>query len=151
MEIVIKRIAKKSTYTIGKLYIDNKYFCDTLEDKDRGLKDTMSVEKILNIKVKHETAIPTGNYNVEVDGNELDNIQKQLDIYKEIVEDTRKQLNLIIELRENDRTTIHKLQATVDSLYPLACQIKICDKRSRLTEKQLNKLSENGDSNKKDN
>ena len=43
MEIVIKRIAKKSTYTIGKLYIDNKYFCDTLEDKDRGLKDTMSV------------------------------------------------------------------------------------------------------------
>ena len=48
-------------------------------------------------------------YNVEVDSNELDNIQKQLDIYKEIVEDTRKQLNLIIELRENDRTTIHKL------------------------------------------
>ena len=88
-------------------------------------------------------------YNVEVDGNELNNIQKQLDIYKEIVEDTRKQLNLIIELREQDRTTIHKLQATVDSLYPLACQIRICDKRSRLTEKQLNKLSENGDSNKK--
>ena len=55
-------------------------------------------------------------YHVEVDSNELDNIQKQLDIYKEIVEDTRKQLNLIIELRENDRTTIHKLQATVDSL-----------------------------------
>ena len=90
------------------------------------------------------------NKKVEVDGNELDNIQKQLDIYKEIVEDTRKQLNLIIELRENDRTTIHKLQATVDSLYPLACQIKICDRRSRLTEKQLNKLSENGDNNKKD-
>ena len=66
MEILIKRIAKKSTYTIGKLYIDNKYFCDTLEDKDRGLKDTMSVEEILNIKVKHETAIPTGNYNVDI-------------------------------------------------------------------------------------
>ena len=66
MEIVIKRIAKKSTYTIGKLYIDNKYFCDTLEDKDRGLKDTMSVEEILSIKVKHETAIPTGNYNVDI-------------------------------------------------------------------------------------
>ena len=28
-------------------------------------------------------------YNVEVDSNELDNIQKQLDIYKEIIEDTR--------------------------------------------------------------
>ena len=57
MEIVIKRIAKKSTYTIGKLYIDNKYFCDTLEDKDRGLKDTMSVEEILNIKVKNQLNI----------------------------------------------------------------------------------------------
>lgn len=66
MEIVIKRIAKKSTYTIGKLYIDNKYFCDTLEDKDRGLKDTMSVEEILKIKVKHETAIPTGTYNMDI-------------------------------------------------------------------------------------
>lgn len=82
-------------------------------------------------------------YNVEVDGNELDNIKKQLDIYKEIVEDTRKQLNLVIELRETDRVTIHKLQSTVDALYPLACQIKMCDKRSRLTENQLNKLSEN--------
>ena len=66
MEIIIKRIAKKSTYTIGKLYIDNKYFCDTLEDKDKGLKDTMSIEEILNIKVKHKTAIPTGNYNVDI-------------------------------------------------------------------------------------
>lgn len=66
MEILIKRIAKKSTYTIGKLYVDNEYFCDTLEDKDRGLKDTMSVEEILKIKVKHETAIPTGNYNVDI-------------------------------------------------------------------------------------
>lgn len=37
MEILLKRIAKKPNYTIGKLYIDGKYFCDTLEDKDRGL------------------------------------------------------------------------------------------------------------------
>lgn len=66
MEIVIKRIAKKVTYTIGKLYIDGKYFCDTLEDKDRGLKDSMSVDEILKIKVKHETAIPTGTYNMDI-------------------------------------------------------------------------------------
>ncbi len=66
MEIVIKRIAKKTTYTIGKLYIDGKYFCDTLEDKDRGLRDTMSVDEILSIKVKHETAIPTGTYNIDI-------------------------------------------------------------------------------------
>lgn len=66
MEIIIKRIAKKSNYTIGKLYIDGKYFCDTLEDKDRGLNDNMSVDKILSIKVKHETAIPTGTYNMNI-------------------------------------------------------------------------------------
>ena len=38
MNITVKRIAKRDTYTIGKLYIDGKYYCDTIEDKDRGLK-----------------------------------------------------------------------------------------------------------------
>ena len=38
MKITVKRIAKRDTYTIGKLYINDQYFCDTLEDKDRGLK-----------------------------------------------------------------------------------------------------------------
>ena len=37
MNIVVNRIAKKADYTIGKLYIDGVYFCDTLEDTDRGL------------------------------------------------------------------------------------------------------------------
>lgn len=37
MKLYLKRIAKRETYTIGKLYIDGKYFCDTIEDKDRGL------------------------------------------------------------------------------------------------------------------
>jgi len=43
MKLLLKRIAKKDTYTIGKLYIDGKYFCDTLEDKDRGLNESMSI------------------------------------------------------------------------------------------------------------
>jgi len=30
------------SYTIGHLYIDDKYFCDTLEDVDRGLTSKMS-------------------------------------------------------------------------------------------------------------
>ena len=41
MEILVKRIAKKETYTIGRLYIDGKYFCDTIEDKDRGLSQKL--------------------------------------------------------------------------------------------------------------
>ena len=37
MELKLKRIARRETYTIGHLYIDGEYFCDTVEDKDRGL------------------------------------------------------------------------------------------------------------------
>lgn len=64
MELKVKRIAKRDTYTIGKLYVDGEYFCDTIEDRDRGLNDSMSVEEIKKIKVYGETAIPTGRYRV---------------------------------------------------------------------------------------
>ena len=40
MELKVVRKYKKEKYTIGKLYIDGVYFCDTIEDKDRGLKQT---------------------------------------------------------------------------------------------------------------
>lgn len=64
MEIVLKRIAKKEKYTIGKLYINGQYTCDTIEDKDRGLTDDMDVKEIESKKVYGETAIPTGTYTV---------------------------------------------------------------------------------------
>lgn len=64
MELNVKRIARKDGYTIGRLFINNEYFCDTLEDTDRGLKDTMQVNEILAKKVKGQTAIPTGKYDV---------------------------------------------------------------------------------------
>ena len=64
MEIRINRIASKEYYTIGKLYINGTYFCDTLEDTDRGLADTMQVNEILAKKVKAQTAIPTGKYDI---------------------------------------------------------------------------------------
>lgn len=64
MELTLKRIAKKDTYTIGKLYVDDEYFCDTLEDKDRGLTFDMPLEDIKKVKVYGQTAIPTGRYQV---------------------------------------------------------------------------------------
>ena len=64
MEIRINRIASKEDYTIGKLYINGTYFCDTLEDADRGLADTMEIDEILENKLKGITAIPTGKYDV---------------------------------------------------------------------------------------
>lgn len=50
------------TYTEGKLYIDDVYFCDTLENKDRGLLQTMSANTIQKLKVYGETCIPAGIY-----------------------------------------------------------------------------------------
>lgn len=64
MKLLLKRIAKKPNYTIGRLYIDGKYFADTIEDKDRGLTQKMSLAEIKRIKVQNETAIPTGTYSV---------------------------------------------------------------------------------------
>lgn len=46
------------------MYIDGVYFCDTVEDTDRGLTQSMSEEKILAIKVYGKTAIPIGRYKV---------------------------------------------------------------------------------------
>lgn len=67
MKILVKRIAKKATYTIGKMYLDGKYFCDVCEDRDRGLRQDMSLEEINKIKVPNETAIPTGTYKITID------------------------------------------------------------------------------------
>ena len=64
MKLTLKRIAKKANYTIGKLYIDGTYFCDTLEDTDRGLDQSMDLETIHEKKIKGSTAIPTGTYRV---------------------------------------------------------------------------------------
>ena len=66
MIITLRRIAMKDTYTIGKLYIDGVYFCDTVEDKDRGLDDSMEESVIKERKVYGETAIPLGTYKVEI-------------------------------------------------------------------------------------
>ena len=66
MEILVRRIAKRPTYTIGKMYIDGQYFSDTLEDTDRGLTQKDSLASIKSKKIANQTAIPTGIYKVIV-------------------------------------------------------------------------------------
>ena len=66
MKLTLKRIAFKEKYTIGRLYIDGEYFCDTIEDKDRRLDNSMELAEILAKKRYGETAIPTGHYEVEI-------------------------------------------------------------------------------------
>lgn len=67
MKLILERKWKKSDYTIGILSIDNKKFCEVIEDKDRGLKDSMTTEQIKLIKKPNMTAIPTGTYDVTLD------------------------------------------------------------------------------------
>lgn len=62
MEILVKREYKKKDYTIGKMYINGEYFCDTLEDTDRGLTQIMTLSEIKEVKEYGRTAIPTGRY-----------------------------------------------------------------------------------------
>ena len=67
LELLLDRKYKKETYTIGNLYVDGEWFCNSLEDKDRGLSQTMPLEEIKETKVYGETAIPTGRYEVRMD------------------------------------------------------------------------------------
>lgn len=64
MKLLLDRKYKKATYTIGRLYVNGEFLCNTLEDKDRGLSDEDSLDKIKKIKVPSETAIPTGTYKI---------------------------------------------------------------------------------------
>lgn len=67
MNLVLQRLYKKDKYTIGKLTIDGTKFCDTLEDKDRGLFQNMPISILKEKKIYGETAIPTGIYRLTLD------------------------------------------------------------------------------------
>lgn len=64
MELELVRIAKRDTYTIGRLFVDGVRFCDTLEDPDRGLNQQLPESVNRSKKRAGVTAIPTGRYRV---------------------------------------------------------------------------------------
>ena len=66
MQLKLQRIFFCPTYTIGKLYIDDKYFCDVLEDTNRDLNHDGDLTDKGETKVYEQTAIPFGIYQVVV-------------------------------------------------------------------------------------
>ena len=64
MKLTLKRIALRSTYTIGRLYVDDNYFCDTLEDTVRDLNKNGKFDNGEK-KVYAKTAIPYGTYEIK--------------------------------------------------------------------------------------
>lgn len=61
MEMILTRIAKRDTYTIGKLFVNGQYVCDTLEPACREVCIEHPERKIPG-----HTAIPEGRYAVAV-------------------------------------------------------------------------------------
>lgn len=72
MDLQLRRIFKGETYTIGRLYINGEYFCDTIEDTVRSLPSSCpNTPKGKNCacsqKVYEETAIPAGEYKITME------------------------------------------------------------------------------------
>ena len=59
MKLTLQRYLFTEDYTMGLLFIDGVYFCDTIEDKYRG-------QNLSKTKVMHETCIPYGVYDVKI-------------------------------------------------------------------------------------
>jgi hypothetical protein len=59
MKLKIVRKTFTNTETIGKLFIDGVFFCDTLEDVDRKLEKG-------GVKIPAQTAIPRGEYEIRI-------------------------------------------------------------------------------------
>ena len=66
MKIRVERRWPKVTYTIGRFYIDGIFYCNTLEDYDRGLRQSDPLRDIQRRKIAGETAIPKGTYEVQM-------------------------------------------------------------------------------------
>ena len=64
MKLTLKRIALRSTYTIGKLYIDDVYFCDTIADTVRDINKNGKFDNGEK-KIHSKTAIPYGIYEIK--------------------------------------------------------------------------------------
>ncbi len=72
MKLLLKRKFIGETYTIGDLFIDGKFFCNTIEDKVRELPKTCpntskGISCTCKGKVYAKTAIPAGTYKVTME------------------------------------------------------------------------------------
>src|SRR3972149_2962891 len=64
MELKLIRKIFTENSTIGDIFIDGKFHSNCIEDKDRGLMQSMAVEEVKKIKVFGQTCIPYGKYQV---------------------------------------------------------------------------------------
>lgn len=65
MELLLERKYLKSNYTIGNLFINGKFYCNIIEDPVRDINKNGSFD-CGEIKIKGSTAIPFGEYEIQV-------------------------------------------------------------------------------------
>jgi len=105
MELYLKREVFTDTSTIGSLSIDGQFECYILEDKDRGLKDTMPLVEIVAHKIYGKTAIPYGRYEVDWTLSQRFKIM----------------MPILLNVKGYDGIRIHKGNTEIDSLGCLLC------------------------------
>lgn len=62
MKIKVVREFFSNTETLGTMYINDKFFCYTLEDFDRKFKQSQDEAFIKTNKIAKKTALPAGEY-----------------------------------------------------------------------------------------
>lgn len=118
MELKLKREVFTDNSSIGSLYVDGVFECYILEDRDRGLSDTMSLEKIAGTKVYGKTCIPYGRY--EVDWTMSARFKKMMPI--------------LLNVKGYVGIRIHAGNTEIDSLGCLLCgRLKLNDRISEST------------------
>jgi len=82
MDLKLIRKYFSDDYTIGHLYVNGKYFCDTLENEDKLLHEKMPLKVLDRVKTAGKTAIPIGVYQINM--NTISPKYKALDKYSDI-------------------------------------------------------------------
>ncbi len=111
MELYLKRDTFTDISTTGKLLIDGQFECFILEDKDRGLTDSMPLAEIVATKVYGKTAIPYGRY--EIDWT----MSARFKVF----------MPILLNVKGYSGIRIHKGNSEIDSLGCLLCGRKRAD------------------------
>ena len=119
MELTLKRETFTEESTIGSLSIDGKFECFILEDKDRGLSDSMPLAEIVATKVYGLTAIPYGRY--EIDWT----LSNRFKIF----------MPILLKVKGYEGIRIHKGNTAIDSLGCLICGTR--KKNNMVTESTM--------------
>jgi hypothetical protein len=124
MELKLVRKVFTNESTIGDLFIDDLFFCYILEDKDRGLTQSMPLKDSIATKVHGKTAIPYGRY--EIDWTMSARFKVMMPI--------------LLNVKGYSGIRIHKGNTEIDSLGCLLCGTKKASNRITESTTATNKL-----------